>query len=124
MILRETFGEIQMKKTISIIFVSFMLASLFAVPVFAASNEKVDAFVCPVLGGKAGENGNHKGLTYIDNTAYGVDSFYTNIRGASGKGPHIKSVPIHATNMDGSGNPHGPYSSPGDTDYTAIWATE
>ena len=31
------------------------------------------------------------------------------------------SVPDHATNGDGAGGPFGPHSSPGDTDYTAIW---
>jgi hypothetical protein len=33
-------------------------------------------------------------------------------------------VPIHATNMDGSGIPGGPQSQPGDADYTAIWANQ
>ena len=110
-----------MKKTISLMFMGLVLASLFVVPVMAKP-EKVEAFVCPVLGGKAGENGEHKGITFIDNTLYPVDNFYSNIRGASGKGPHFKSVPIHATNQDGVGGPHGPsYAVPGDTDYTAIW---
>lgn len=37
-------------------------------------------------------------------------------------GPMIR-VPDGATNGDGSGVPSGDFSSPGDTDYTAIWLT-
>jgi hypothetical protein len=35
-------------------------------------------------------------------------------------GPDV-TVPIHATNGDGTGTPPGPHSQPGDSDYTAIW---
>ena len=35
-------------------------------------------------------------------------------------GPDVY-VPSHATNGDGAGSPMGAHSSPGDTDYTAIW---
>ena len=73
---------------------------------------KTDAFVCPVLGGKAGQNGMHKGLTYIGD---GVPPFYTVV------GPEIR-VPTHATNGGGLGVVHGaPHAAPGDTNYTAIW---
>lgn len=31
------------------------------------------------------------------------------------------AVPMGATNGDGSGSPGGPYTTPGDSTYTAIW---
>ncbi|HSH13711.1 MAG TPA: hypothetical protein VLA15_08175 [Desulfurivibrionaceae bacterium] len=37
-------------------------------------------------------------------------------------GGPVVYAPEHATNGDGAGVPAGPHSSPGDTDYTAIWA--
>ncbi|MFC1866240.1 hypothetical protein ACFLYB_05975 [Chloroflexota bacterium] len=77
-----------------------------------APPEKEDGFVCPVLGGKAGENGMAKGITKPADS--GLD-FATVI------GPEV-SVPRQATNgNNGTNNPGGPYASPGDTDYTAIW---
>jgi hypothetical protein len=36
-------------------------------------------------------------------------------------GPDV-SVPTHATNGDGTGSPQGTHSSPGDTNYSAIWS--
>jgi hypothetical protein len=36
-------------------------------------------------------------------------------------GPDVR-VPTHATNGDGTGSPQGTHSSPGDTDYSAIWS--
>jgi len=78
----------------------------------AAPSEKTDGFVCPVLGGKAGENGIAKGITKPADSGLG---FYTIV------GPNV-SVPIHATNGgNGTNNPGGPYASPGDPNYTAIW---
>ena len=79
---------------------------------FADPPEKEDGFVCPVLGGKAGENGMAKGITKpIDS---GLD-FATVV------GPEV-SVPRQATNgNNGINNPGGPYASPGDSDNTAIW---
>jgi hypothetical protein len=38
-------------------------------------------------------------------------------------GPNVR-VPTHATNGDGTGAPDGPHSSPGDTDYSAIWSLD
>jgi hypothetical protein len=39
------------------------------------------------------------------------------------EGPNVK-VPIHATNMDGAGNPdNGPCALPGDSGYSPLWAT-
>jgi len=36
-------------------------------------------------------------------------------------GPDVR-VPTHATNGDGTGSPQGTHSSPGDTNYSAIWS--
>ena len=38
-------------------------------------------------------------------------------------GPDV-TVPTHATNADGAGDPQGDHSAPGDTDYSAIWSLE
>ena len=63
------------------------------------------AFVCPVISTDA-----------VLNAKNGIE-----INGAySILGPTV-SVPVHATNGDGAGSPGGSFSSPGDTDYTAIW---
>ena len=35
---------------------------------------------------------------------------------------HDITIPVHATNGNGAGTPGGAHASPGDTDYTAIWA--
>ena len=80
---------------------------------FAAADDSDPAlaFICPVLGGEAGFDGDNSPFTYI---ADGDAAFYTVI------GPDVM-VPVHATNDNGSGNPHASFASPGDTDYTAIW---
>ncbi len=64
-------------------------------------------FVCPVI---STENVLHspKAGTLGDTGDYTIG------------GPVVR-VPMHATNGDGTGVPAGPHSSPGDTDYTAIW---
>jgi len=69
--------------------------------------EKVDGFVCPVI---TTENVLHspKGIE-IAGGHYSI------------AGPHDRSVPIHATNQDGTGDPMGEHAAPGDEDYTAIW---
>jgi hypothetical protein len=76
--------------------------------------ETTEGFVCPVLGGEAGEHGNATGITGPIGPE--GDEFFTVI------GPDV-NVPTHATNGNGAGTPGGDHSSPGDTDYTAIWAT-
>ena len=74
--------------------------------------ERVDGFVCPVLGGEGGVNA----------VANGNGPFITIADGdISILGPDV-SVPMHATNDDGAGSPGGAHASPGDPDYTAIWA--
>ena len=81
----------------------------FSLPIAAAAApvEKTDGFVCPVIK---------------------TDAVLNSPRGAAiGEGdysiigPNV-SVPIHATNGNGTGVPPGPHSQPGDIDYTAIWA--
>ena len=101
-----------MKKATLIIpaLTSLLLASgVHAAPV-TLSLEQMDAvtggaFVCPVISTDA-----------VLNAKNGIE-----INGAySILGPTV-SVPVGATNGDGSGAPSGPFSSPGDSDYTAIW---
>lgn len=88
-----------------------IVLTAFGVPAlaFAAPPEKTDGFVCPVIKTSA-----------VMNSPRGMEiggGHYTII------GPNVH-VPVHATNADGTGTPAGPHSMPGDTDYTAIWATE
>jgi hypothetical protein len=83
----------------------------------AQEPDKQPGFVCPVLGGKAGENG--KALYSKDDNPNGpirpiADGDYTVA------GPNV-NVPVHATNDNGAGSPGGEHASPGDPDYTAIW---
>ena len=74
--------------------------------------DKEEGFVCPVLGGKAGVNGEANGIAKPADT--GLDF-------ATVLGPNV-DVPTQATNgKNGTNNPGGPYASPGDSDYTAIW---
>lgn len=64
-------------------------------------------FVCPVISTDA-----------VLNAKNGIE-----INGAySILGPAV-AVPVGATNGNGTGAPGGTFSSPGDTNYTAIWNT-
>lgn len=65
-------------------------------------------FVCPVISTDAVLNA--KNGTAIGDGAYSII------------GPAV-AVPIGATNGDGAGTPGGPFASPGDDGYTAIWST-
>jgi hypothetical protein len=95
--------------------------SISASSAMAASPERVGdpAFVCPVLklseqaenSGKFGEFGDTGEYTFAPGTAGTPEGF-------NGK------VPLDATNGDGAGTPGVDHSSPGDTDYTAIWSGE
>lgn len=76
-----------------------------------ASVDKTDGFVCPVLNETVG--------THNPNAIAIGGGDYSLIPSGT---PHIISIPIHATNSDGAGSPPGAHASPGDTDYTAIWA--
>lgn len=95
---------------------------LFALGVVAAQEEKVDAFVCPVFNDDAAVGDSNPNVI----TIYGGD--HSLLPGRAGEhGPGVDefmSVPEGATNGDGGGSPAGPHSSPGDTDYTAVWNNE
>ena len=107
-----------MKKVSTILVVAALLFCLSAVFAVAKENpdkpEKTDGFVCPVLGGQAGEQHGNSNPSKI--VPIGPDDYTV-------PGPVVK-VPVHATNDDGSGTPPGPHASPGDTSYTAIWANQ
>ena len=88
-----------------------LLAALTATAAFAEEPEPVDGFVCPVLGGHAGEGQGSSDPEPIVGIGSGA---------ASVLGPDV-TVPTLATNEDGDGVPDGDFASPGDPDYTAIW---
>jgi hypothetical protein len=75
--------------------------------VAAGGVESVDGFVCPVIHTDAVLNAKN-GI--MINGAYSI------------LGPDV-SVPLHATNNDGAGNPGDSFASPGDANYTPIWNT-
>ena len=105
-----------MKRRMRLLVPALLLALLMPMVIsqaaFASPPEKVDGFVCPVLGGQAGEDhGNSSPEPIVE--IGGDDS--------SVLGPDV-SVPIHATNDNGTGDPGSAnHASPGDEDYTAIW---
>jgi hypothetical protein len=74
----------------------------------AAPVQKTDGFVCPVISTEAVLH-SPLAVTLGDTGDYSII------------GPNV-GVPVHATNADGAGVPGGAHASPGDTDYTAIWA--
>lgn len=76
--------------------------------VAAGGVETTDGFVCPVISTDAVLHSPRGG-------ELGIEGFYTI------GGPDV-TVPVHATNGDGSGSPGGPFTMPGDTTYTAIWS--
>lgn len=67
-----------------------------------------NGFVCPVI---STDNVLHSPKS----GELGIEGFYTI------GGPDV-TVPVRATNGDGSGSPGGPFTMPGDTTYTAIWS--
>jgi hypothetical protein len=85
-----------------------LLVSVLILPVLAEAPEKTDGFVCPVLGGNAGENGKSEKFVEIGGGDYTVI------------GPDV-NVPVHATNDNGNGTPGGDHASPGEEDYSPIW---
>jgi hypothetical protein len=108
---------LNIKKEVNMRNLSFAGASLslalaaglsFAPSAFAAV-EKTDGFVCPVIKTENVLN-SPRGGTLGDTGHYTIG------------GPDV-SVPVHATNADGAGVPAGPHSAPGDSDYTAVWAS-
>jgi hypothetical protein len=78
----------------------------------AAAPEKTAGFVCPVLSVTVGAH-NPNAITIADGD-------YSLIPSGT---PHTIMVPVTATNADGDGAPGGAHASPGDRDYTAIWAS-
>lgn len=76
--------------------------------VAAGGVDTVDGFVCPVITTENVLNSPKGG-------ELGIEGFYTI------GGPDLR-VPVFATNGDGAGSPAGPFSQPGDTNYTAIWS--
>jgi len=107
-----------MKRVFTILVVAALLLGLSAVVAVAQENSdkpvKTDGFVCPVLGGQAGEPHGKSAPAKI--VPIGQDDFTVG-------GPDVK-VPVRATNDDGNGTPPGPHASPGDTSYTGIWARQ
>ena len=89
------------------------VASLFALlsPGLALADHdgKTDGFVCPVFNDKSAVGAKNPNAVQIGGGDYSII------------GPNV-SVPTGATNGDGTGTPGGAHSSPGDRDYTAIWA--
>ena len=101
-----------MKKITSGLLLVLVLSLFTVTAAFADAPEKTDGFVCPVLGGQAGgDHGNSAPQKFV--TLPGGDTTVI--------GPNV-SVPVHATNDNGKGTPGGDHASPGDPDYTAIWA--
>jgi hypothetical protein len=90
----------------------FGLVSVMAVPAaFAGGADLTDSFVCPVLGGQAGGDHGNSAPSPILTIPSGSSSVL---------GPDV-SVPLHATNDDGAGNP-ADHVSPGDANYSPIWS--
>ena len=73
-------------------------------------------FVCPVLPGSE-QRGQSEQFITLPN---GDKSILPGHAGEEFDSP--VDVGDHATNGDGAGSPGGSHSTPGDTDYTAIWS--
>ena len=100
-----------MKKLLQVLVLVGLLSVLTATAAFAEGVEKEPGFVCPVLGGQAGDtHGNSEPQKFI--TIYDGDTSIV--------GPDV-TVPKFATNDNGDGSPSGDHLSPGDVGYTAIW---
>ena len=95
------------------LYLSIAIISMFsfALVAGAAPVEKVEGFVCPVFNSNSAVGEHNPNAVPIANGDYTI------------LGPTV-NVPMHATNGNGVGSPGGPHSSPGDSDYTAIWNTE
>ncbi len=91
--------------------ISFVLGLLVLSTLVSATQDKTEAFVCPILNGNAGAHNPNAFPIY--------DGDYSLTPSGT---VHIIYVPIHATNMNGLGQLYGPHASPGDPEYTAICA--
>ena len=107
-----------MKLTLAVFTTSLLASGAYATPVSLSDSqmdsvaaggvEKVGGFVCPVI--------TTDGVLNSPNSMEIAGGHYSII------GPDV-SVPERATNDGGAGRPgSGDHASPGDTDYTAIWA--
>ena len=94
------------------------LAGLSASNAMAAPPDRADdPFVCPVL--KVSDQGAQSSGQF----APLGDGNYTILPGNAGSAETFNgNVPSGATNADGAGSPGGSHSSPGDTDYSAVWS--
>ena len=104
-----------MKRRIRLLVPALLLALLMPMVIAQAafaSPPEPTGFVCPVLGGEAGTNGNADAQPFV--TIAGGDTTII--------GPAV-AVPIGATNQDGAGSPAGAHAGPGDAGYTPIWST-
>lgn len=106
-----------MKTLLAACAVGLLAATAYAAPV-SLSDAQMDSvtaggvtfvggFVCPVIT-TDGVLNSPKGIP-IGEGHYSI------------AGPDHLTVPVHATNGDGTGTPPGPHSQPGNRDYTAIW---
>jgi hypothetical protein len=104
----------KMKKVIfGLLFMSLVFMS--AGFVTAGHEGKTDGFVCPVFNENSAVGEHNPNAIGIGGGDYSLIP--------TGE-PKTISVSVGATNGDGEGSPGGAHSSPGDTDYTAIWATD
>lgn len=108
----------------ALLLLAALVATAMVVPGMAAAEkpEKVEAFVCPVFNDDAAVGDHNPNVITI------YDGDYSILPGKAGEhGPNVTEhmmVPITATNGDGDGSPAGPHSSPGDSNYTAVWNNE
>lgn len=102
----------QLRILIGALTIASVLSVLSIASAFAAEPETTDGFICPVLGGQAGgDHGNSSPDPFV--TISGGDTTII--------GPGV-NVPTDATNDDGAGTPGGDHASPGDDNYSPIWA--
>ena len=99
--------KILLKTGIVIIIVAIAIVGLASAAAAAGPPDKVDGFVCPVLGGQAGQNGVATGISPIAGGYFTVG------------GPNV-SVPAQTTNT-GFPSVAGSFLTPGDPGYGAIW---
>jgi hypothetical protein len=96
-------------KSVALFAIALTALVLASNSALAAPVEKTDGFVCPVFNENSAVGMKNPNAVAIGEGHYTIP------------GPDV-SVPLLATNGDGSGTPPGPHSEPGDTDYTAVWA--
>lgn len=106
------------KRLLTALAAATALAGFYASSAVASPPERADEpFVCPVL--SVSEHAVESSGRF---NSIG-EGEYTFGPGAAGNPETFNgNVPNIATNGDGEGVPPGPRSSPGDTDYTAIWS--